>query len=86
MKSVAKPSFYFSAYPLKAIKEISAAEKQPRSPYLRALLTGKAKTGNKARVFPMINPYNERFKPSPRPDKLAKGMGLSEKDWFQSYE
>ncbi|MDP4263940.1 MAG: hypothetical protein Q8941_15540 [Bacteroidota bacterium] len=86
MKSIVKPSFYFSAYPLKAIKEPGAPDKQPQSPYLRALLSGKTKTGNRARVFPMINPYNERFKPSPRPDKLAKDIGLTEKDWFKNYE
>lgn len=86
MKSIAKPSFYFSAYPLKAIKESAATEKQPQSPYLRALLSGKTKSGKRARVFPMINPYNDRFKLSPRPDKLAKDIGLSEKDWFKNYE
>ncbi|MEI9811011.1 MAG: hypothetical protein WDO16_25760 [Bacteroidota bacterium] len=87
MKSTARPSLYFSAYPLKAIKEPSAANKQPESPYLKALLSGKSKTSSQVRVLPMTNPYKKQFNPPPfKGDKLPKDIELTEKDWFKSYE
>jgi hypothetical protein len=86
MNSIAKPSFYFSAYPLKVIKE-SATDTEPGSPYLKALLAGTTKTSSQGRVFPMINPFNKQFVPAP-PDagKLPKDIELTEKDWFNNYE
>jgi hypothetical protein len=87
MKSIVKPSFYFSAYPLKVIKEADASEKKPESPYLRALLTGKTRTSRRAKVFTMINPYKDRYKPMPsQPDQLPKDIELTEKNWFNNYE
>lgn len=86
MKSTDKSSFYFSAYPLKVISDTSQ-NKEPGSPYLRALLSGKSKTGKRARVLPMINPYNKRFIPAPPDaDKVPKDIELTEKDWFNNYE
>jgi hypothetical protein len=88
MKSIARPSFYFSAYPLKAIKSPSP-EKQTGSPYLRALLAGKQKSGNqtKARVLSIMNPYPRLYKPAPlKSDKLPKDIELTEKSWFNNYE
>jgi hypothetical protein len=85
MNSIAKPSFYFSAYPLKVIKESTG--KEPGSPYLKALLSGKTKTRSRGRVLPMINPYNNQFSPAPvEADKLPKDIELTEKDWFKNYE
>lgn len=88
MKSTAKPSLYFSAYPLKAIKEPSATNKLPESPYLKALLTGKSKTSSQGRVLSMANPYKKQlFNPAPfKGDKLPKDIELTEKDWFKNYE
>ena len=86
MKSIAKPSFYFSAYPLKVIKE-SAAAKEPGSPYLKALLSGKTKVSKGAKVFPMINPYSKQFMPAPlKADRLPKDIELTEREWFNNYE
>ena len=86
MKSTVTSSFYFSAYPLKVIKDASA-DKEPGSPYLRALLSGKTKTGKRAKVFPMLNPYNQQFTPAPpEADKLPKDIELTEKEWFNNYE
>jgi len=86
MKSIAKPSFYFSAYPLKVIKDISA-DKEPGSPYLKALLSGKTKTTKRAKVLPMINPYTNQFRPAPlESDKLPKDIELTEREWFNNYE
>lgn len=87
MKSTAKPSFYFSAYPLKAIKDSSSADKEPNSPYLRALLSGSTKTSSRVRVFPMITPYKEQPKQLPPVvDKLHRDIELTEKEWFNNYE
>jgi hypothetical protein len=86
MKSIAKPSFYFSAYPLKVIKNVSP-EKEPGSPYLRALLSGKTKSNKRARVFPMMNPYNKQFMPAPvDSNKLPGDIELTEREWFNNYE
>ena len=85
MKSAVKP-FYFSAYPLKAIKDTSSTDKQLQSPYLRNLLSGISKTNSRVRVFPMINPYTERFKQVTAADKLPTDIGLTEKEWFRNYE
>lgn len=92
MKSIARPSFYFSAYPLKAIKTSAPAE-PTGSPYLKALLSGKTKTAAapRARVFAMTNPYSRPYKPAPlrtalRGDKLPNDIELTEKGWFNHYE
>ena len=88
MKSIVKPSFYFSAYPLKVIKEQAAPDKQPGSPYLRALLSGKSKPkSNKARVLQMTSPYQVKVKSTRvRIDKLPTDIELTEKGWFKNYE
>jgi hypothetical protein len=88
MKSIVKPSFYFSAYPLRVIKDAESSDKKPGSPYLKALLTGKSKpVVKKARVFPMVNPYRGNFKMAPeQTDKLPKDIELTAKDWFKNYE
>jgi hypothetical protein len=87
MKSIIKPAFYFSAYPLKAITGSSSSDKKPDSPYLKAILSGKTKTSSRVRVFPMINPYNSNFKPAPsETGNLPKDIELTEKDWFNNYE
>jgi len=87
MKSIARPNLYFSAYPLKAIKDPSAVNKQPESPYLRALLSGKHQTSSREKVLPMINTYKKQLRPVPSAmDKLPKDIELTEKDWFKNYE
>ena len=86
MNSIRKPSFYFSAYPLKVIRQ-STGNTEPTSPYLKALLSGSGKTRTPGKVLPMINPYNKQFSPAPlEEDKLPKDIELTEKDWFKHYE
>ena len=90
MKSTVKSSFYFSAYPLKVIKNESP-DKGPTSPYLKALLSGKSKTSNQpgeARVFRLTNTYNNQVRPvrAEEADKLPKDIELTEKEWFNNYE
>jgi hypothetical protein len=85
MKSIARP--FFPAYPLRAIKDPSSADKQPGSPYLKALLSGKTQSNSRVRVFPMTNPYTNQFKPVPfAQEKLPKDIELVQKNWFNNYE
>jgi hypothetical protein len=93
MKGNAKPSLYFSAYPLKAVE--AASKQKTGSPYLRAILTAKPKQQvTRARVFPMVNPYKnpygENLDPVPSRliavNKLPVDIELTEKKWFNNYE
>ena len=88
MKSIVKPSFYFSAYPLRVIKDQAAPERQPGSPYLRALLSGKSKPRvTRARVLPLVSAHSTKFKPTVSENgKLPKDIELTEKGWFKNYE
>jgi hypothetical protein len=85
MKSPASPSLFFSAYPLKALKQSACPE--PDSSYLKGLLTGKTKTSSRVRIFPMVNPYLKNYKPAPVDvNKIPKDIELTSKDWFNNYE
>jgi hypothetical protein len=88
MKSNDHPSFYFSAYPLKALtNEASAKPSSNQSPYLKAILSGKTRTLSRVRVFPMINPYRKSSIPVIlETSKLPKDIELTEKEWFNNYE
>ena len=88
MKSNAQSTFYFSAYPLKALrKEASAKPSSTQSPYLKAILSGKTRTLSRVRVFPMVNPYRRSSVPViPEASKLPKDIELTEKEWFNNYE
>ncbi len=97
MKSNAEPSIYFSAYPLKAIspEPTAPASTDERSPYLKAILSGKTRILSRVRVFPMINPYrkiSEKLQQNPSDrlkaveNKLPTDIELTEKEWFNNYE
>lgn len=85
MKSNKQSSLYFSAYPLKAIKESSSEQ----SPFLKAILSGKTRTLSRIRVSPMLNPYKVPSKPvSAKPEKLKvnKDIEPTGNEWFNNYE
>lgn len=97
MKGTAKPSsIYFSAYPLKAVAKNngSSSNQVTQSPYLKAVLSaGRKPNNNRARVFPMINPYKDPYQPKPLPTPVSKApsrvpadIELTEKQWFHNYE
>jgi hypothetical protein len=92
MKRNAQSTFYFSAYPLKALQDEASAKpsqtlSQTQSPYLKAILSGKTRTLSRVRVFPMINPYRKNMLPViPDENKLIKDIELVEKEWFNNYE
>jgi hypothetical protein len=79
-----KPALYFSAYPLKAIKESSTSE---QSPFLKAILAGKTRTLSRVRVSPMLNPYKGTIKPSAQKSKNEKkDVEPGGNEWFNNYE
>lgn len=93
MKENAKPSVYFSAYPLKAVG--SNEKEKTSSPYLRAILSAKPRPKpNRAQVFPMINPYRNPYGEDLSPvtsrvipvNKVPVDIELTEKRWFHNYE
>ena len=98
MKGLAKNPIYFSAYPLKAVELLPASENpksSSQSPYLRSLLSGRAKSTNRVRVFPMVNPYKNPYKETVpaavttrinSANKVPADIELTEKRWFHNYE
>ena len=86
MKVSAHPSLYFSAYPLRVIKEKNTSvNAQVQSPYLRSILSGKNKTVSRVRVFPMANPYAQKLI-LPAIIKKAKDVEPAGREWFSNYE
>jgi hypothetical protein len=87
MKNNMKPSFYYSAYPLKAIEQaVAAAKNGEPSPKLKALLSENTKTKTRFRVHPMINPYKSMLKALTPRFRKAKDIEPNGKDWFRNYE
>lgn len=85
VKTSIRSTPYFSAYPLKLIRESSASAGTGSSPYLQSVLSGKVKTTGKTRVFAMVNPYppvNTGVKRM-TPFKEVKPDG---EEWFNHYE
>lgn len=87
MKNNIKPSFYYSAYPLKAIeKAVTEAKNSDPSPRLKALLSNESKAQSRIRIHPMVNAYKSVIKAlSPRLKK-AKDVEPEGRDWFINYE
>ena len=87
MKSNANPSFYFSAYPLKAIKQASSST-ETTSRYLKSILSGKTRSVNRVRVLPMVNPYKsiKNYKPVTKPSPKSEDVKLNEGGWYNNYE
>lgn len=88
MKTNMKPSFYYSAYPLKTIEQavISAKNGEP-SPRLKALLSNETKAPTRIRVHPMSNPYKSVLNALRPRFRKAKDIEPNGKDcWFNHYE
>jgi hypothetical protein len=88
MKNNMKPSFYYSAYPLKAIEQaVVAAKNGEPSAKLKALLSDIPETKTtRIRLHPMVNSYKSMLKGLiPRFGK-AKEIEPAGKDWFLNYE
>jgi hypothetical protein len=85
MKSEAKPSIYFSAYPLKTITRASSSKES--SLYLKAILSGKTRV-NRIKVLPMVNPYLsiKNYRPVLKPLPSHEDVKLNEGGWYNNYE
>lgn len=90
MRSVAKQSPYFSAYPLKVLEEAATkAGDQHQSPYLKAVSSGATQTPTRIRISPMVNPYPDRYKSVkslPLRPTSSKGKEPEGREWFNHYE
>jgi hypothetical protein len=80
MKSNTVPSYYFSAYPLKALK-LPGAEMEV---YNKQSEKSTLKVKSNLRVVPMSRPYKE-FKKN---DKVSSELKIQHQDigWFNHYE
>ena len=88
MKTPGQPNFYFSAYPLKVIKD-SGTEKKS---YLH-IYTGsrdKKKYAEGLKILPMVNPYSKkeeaRLMQSVNKQNQPGNVEERDSDWFASYE
>ena len=77
MKSNVKSTPYFSAYPLKAIRNIPSSAEQNNSTPKKMI--------SRLRVMPMVNPYPERIV-SINKIKLHEEVKPTGIDWFNGYE
>ena len=88
MKSQGQPNFYFSAYPLKVIKEQESEKKS----YLHIYTNPKSKKkyAEGLKILPMVNPYSKKdearllqnVNKQIQPDNVEE----RDSDWFASYE
>ncbi len=86
MKNNLKPSFYYSAYPLKALEQAADSDKNQQSSHLKALLSEKSKTKKSIRIFAMANPYKSKLSNLYRRLRKAKDIEPDGKEWFNNYE
>lgn len=83
-----KPSFYYSAYPLKAIEQaVVAAKNGEPSPKLRALLTSQViPPKSRIRIHNMSASYKSMLKALRPRTRKPKDIEPDGKDWFRNYE
>ena len=88
MKSPSQPNFYFSAYPLKVIKEQESEKKS----YLHIYTNPKSKKkyAEGLKILPMVNPYSKkdeaRLMQSVNKQTQPDNVEERDNDWFASYE
>ena len=88
MKTPGQPNFYFSAYPLKVIKDSDTEKKSYLHIYSRS--GNKKKYAEGLKILPMVNPYSKKDEARLMQslDKRSQPDNLEERDsdWFASYE
>ena len=88
MKSQGQPNFYFSAYPLKVIKERESEKKSYLHIYTKP--NGKKKYAEGLKILPMVNPYSKKDEArlTQSLDKRNQPDNVEDRDsdWFASYE
>ena len=80
-----QPVFYFSAYPLKVLKNAlpdSATENSSLH------ISNKSKAFGRIRIHPMANPYKHETKATSRikPSLLSEDTGENSNGWYGNYE
>lgn len=80
-----QPAFYFSAYPLKALKN-SLPDSATENSSLH--ISNKSKAFGRVRIYPMANPYKQETKATPRikPNLLSEDTGENSNGWYGNYE
>ncbi len=87
MKSNMKPSFSYSAYPLKAIEQaVASAKNGEPSPKLKALLSDDVNTRSRVRIHPMANAGKKILEALTARFKRTKDIEPDGKKWFMNYE
>ena len=89
MKTPGQPNFYFSAYPLKVIKEQPDSEKKSYL-HIYSRSRDKKKYAEGLKILPMVNPYSKKDEARllrsldnrNQPDNIQE----RDSDWFASYE
>jgi hypothetical protein len=83
--SLSKPVMYFSAYPLKALKNAAPDDSSENS---SLHISSKVKAAGRIKVHPMANPYKAQIKPAPRikPSALKEDTVDNTKGWYGNYE
>lgn len=88
MKSQGQPNFYFSAYPLKVIKEQEVEKRSYLHIYTKP--SGKKKYAEGLKILPMVNPYSQKDEARllQNLNKQTQQDNVEERDsdWFASYE
>ena len=87
MKTPGQPNFYFSAYPLKVLKDADTENKSYLHIYSRS--RNKKKYAEGLKILPMVNPYSKKDE-----DRLMQNLNQKQpdnvedrdSDWFASYE
>jgi hypothetical protein len=84
--NLSQPAFYFSAYPLKALKQTSGEDTTSEKSTLH--ISNNSKAIGRVRVHPMANPYKSETKATPRvkPSKLKEDTGENSNGWYGNYE
>ena len=89
MKTPGQPNFYFSAYPLKVIKDQPESDKKSYL-HIYTKTHGKKKYAEGLKILPMVNPYSKkdetRLMRSLNNHKKPDNIEESDSDWFASYE
>ena len=88
MKNNMKPSFYYSAYPLKAIEQaVVAAKNGNPSPKLKAILTSQSMPPKTPIRMHSINGSYKNMLKALRPrTRKPKDIDSDREDWFRNYE
>ena len=89
MKTPGQPNFYFSAYPLKVIKDQPESEKKSYL-HIYSRSRGKKKYAEGLKILPMVNPYSKRdearLMQNLNDQNQQDNVEERDSDWFASYE